>query len=542
MERAEKSAIVESEISADEGAPALLPRENLLMPTLTFINDRLFTYDRKLASWQQLIEESRNFQLSEDQNRELTSCLDKLNEIRAGYSTFHDQLLKREKLIAARLLTSQAFFELQKKDIAFVDGPCSRIPADFAQKQQAAPPPDIVELEETEARIDELMAQAKYREVIELYQGIAVDGSGRPPGFAATFHYAQALLRTRNEKEALAVFEKLLQDERFRDAAAREFGLMRMVGDLQLALGNYPAARNQYDKMITTHDDLAEDTDWARRQLTMVAEGATNVKERKAYGALLKSYLSYNPDRDGFLVAEQADRFLEEFSYSQVAAVVERLAKESRVRAKEWFSAFLTEVDDLVNAKKFQEALVKLESLPSDILPQEQQEMLKTRVDEVTTAEAIEAETQIFLKEQNLQDNWNNAMLHLKAGRYDEAVEYFQKLKGTSLEGKAQERITEAINLAAREDRRRAAELFVRANRTQDPESRKKLLQASRRLLKDILVKYPQSDLVSKVTNNLRRIEEKMRLIDPAMLDDNATVGNGEETIRLHSPVIRDGQ
>ena len=534
-----KSAIEETEINVDESFGPILPRQQLLMPTLTFINDRLFSYDKKVASWQELLTESEGMDLTEEERRNLEECLGKINSIRAGYKTFHDQLLTRDKLVAAKLITSPAFFDLQKKDIDFLDGPCPRIPFAIAEQKEAEPPPQVVELKESEAKIAELMDRKAYREVIELYRQLPITETVKPT-FATTFNYALALLRSRNEKQALEVFKQLLGKTEAEKLAAREFNLMRMVADLELALQNYPGARKHYDKIITTYTELGKNVDWARRQLSMVAEGGTNVKERKAYAELLKNYLAYNPDRDGFLVAQQADRFLKEFAYSQVAASVEKLAKESWVRAKEWFSAFLSEVDDLVKAKKFQEALVKLESLPPDILPPEQREMLKTRVDEVTTAEAIEAETQIFLKEQNLQDNWNTAMLNLEARRYDEAIEYFQKLEGTTLEERARARIAEAINLAAQQDRRRAAELFVRAGRTQDPESKRKLLQASRRLLKDILVKYPQSDLVPKVTNNLKRIEEKMRSIDPTMLEEEATVGGTGAAAEKRPAAIED--
>ena len=98
---------------------------------------------------------------------------------------------------------------------------------------------------------------------------------------------------------------------------------------------------------------------------------------------------------------------------------------------------------------------------------------------------------------------------------------------GTSYDDRARQKIDEAANLAAREDRRRAAELFVRSGRTHDLWSRKKLLLASRQLLQDILIKYPQSDIVDKVKRNLQRIDEEIAKIDPNLLSAPMTVNGG---------------
>jgi hypothetical protein len=56
------------------------------------------------------------------------------------------------------------------------------------------------------------------------------------------------------------------------------------------------------------------------------------------------------------------------------------------------------------------------------------------------------------------------------------------------------------------------------------------LLLASHQLLKEILVKYPQTDLLDKVNQNLAVLEEQIRRIDPALLEELPEEQNpGEE-------------
>ena len=105
-------------------------------------------------------------------------------------------------------------------------------------------------------------------------------------------------------------------------------------------------------------------------------------------------------------------------------------------------------------------------------------------------------------------------MTDMQAKEYDAAIQTFSGLLNTSYGTRAGMQIEEASRLAAQDDRKKAAELFVRANRTTDPEARKQLLLSSRALLQDILQKYPQSGLEDKIRRNLNRIDQELGAID----------------------------
>ena len=89
--------------------------------------------------------------------------------------------------------------------------------------------------------------------------------------------------------------------------------------------------------------------------------------------------------------------------------------------------------------------------------------------------------------------------------------------------------------LAARAERRKAADLFIRFTKTTDIESRKTLLVESRRRLVDILIKYPDVGITEKVLGNIKRVEKEMNAIDPMLISQSELVGDKEEI-----PIVRD--
>jgi TPR repeat protein len=75
----------------------------------------------------------------------------------------------------------------------------------------------------------------------------------------------------------------------------------------------------------------------------------------------------------------------------------------------------------------------------------------------------------------------------------------------------------EATRLA-QDERRKAADLYMLYTRTADIQEKKRLLLNSRRILKDILVKYPSVEIAPKVAGNIARVEQEIRSLDPNLL------------------------
>ncbi len=509
----------------ESGQPAGQVTENdVLMPALTLINDRIYAYEQKLKAWKELNDRVATLNLGQEQVDRINSCRQKLQDILLGYNALHQRLLGKRSISSAQLLAGSSLLDLEKRDINYLESDCSRLPARGGRAPQWIEGSRSSAVRKATDEIGEAAKKADYAQVIALYEKLPL-GPGEKAPYEATYQYGIALMKNRREADARKVFSDLLASIRKKDQAQREFRLMRLLGDLNFGLGVYDAARDRYEEIMRIYKSLGEKNEWARQQLAALKVSDQQGEEVKAYAALLMSYLAYNPDRDGFKVVQQAEKFVQTYPYSPVSSSADHIVEESRRLAEKWFSDLMVRVDNLEKAKKFQEALLLIERIPRDILPLDKQEALKARTDELTTAESIAIETERLVKEQTLQENWNAAMTHLEAREYDKAIEAFKKLLGTSYDARARARIDEAARLAAQEDRQRAAELFVRANRTHDQQSRIKLLIASRNLLQGILVKYPQSELIDKVKRNLARIEEELKAIDPGLLAAPATVG-----------------
>ena len=499
---------------------------DVLMPVLTLINDRIFAYEQKLKEWKKLNDRAATLHLGQEQVDRINTCRQQLQEILLGYNALHKRLLGKRSLSSVQLLAGTTLLDLEKRDIEYLESDCSRLLATDTDKGM----PQWIEgsrsnaLRQAVEAIKDAAEKSEYAQVIALYEKLPL-APGEEAPYEASYRYGIALMKSHREADARKVFSDLLTATRNRDQAQREFRLMQLLGDLNFGLGLYDAARDRYEEIMRIYKALGEKNEWARQQLAALKVSGQQGDEVRAYAALLMSYLAYMPDRDGFKVVEQAEKFVQTYPYSPVSSSADHIVEESRRLAEKWFSDLMARVDSLEQEKKFQEALLLIERIPRDILPLDKQEALKSRTGELTTAESIAIETERLVREQTLQEDWNTAMAHLEAREYDQAIESFGKLLGTSYDAKARARIDEAMRLAAQEDRQRAAELFVRANRTHDQQSRIKLLLASRNLLQGILVKYPQSELVGKVKRNLARIEEELKAIDPALLTMPETVG-----------------
>ena len=187
---------------------------------------------------------------------------------------------------------------------------------------------------------------------------------------------------------------------------------------------------------------------------------------------MLKNFLSYQPQRDGYKIVWQADQFVKEYPYSSVAANVDVIRAAAQQAADKWFGGVMSEVDRLNKQKRYDEGLKLLETVPSEIVAPQMQQSMKDKNQEIVLTEAVNKETEKMAAVQELQKQWNNGMLLAKNGRYDEAINVFTELLSTEYDAKAKEKIKELSLEAANDDRRKAADMFRRFLKTTDIESR----------------------------------------------------------------------
>jgi tetratricopeptide (TPR) repeat protein len=321
------------------------------------------------------------------------------------------------------------------------------------------------------------------------------------------------------EEKAAEIYQQVVNQLSDSDEQARDLiSLRKMLADLYIASGNYGSAATEYKKISEDYSKIGALEEWSKLQLSLLDRAQGGSPELKEFSEMLRNYLGFIPERDGYKIAWQAEKFQTNYPYSLVTSNVDLIKESVITAADKWFNDFLAKVDKLGHEKKFDEALKLLDTMPTDIVDVEKQLVLKAKNEELLMAEAVENETGKMARIQDLQNQWNNGMLLANGDRYEEAVVVFTSLLGTDYSQKAETKIKELSLEAAKEDRRKAADLFMRFTKTTDPESRKRLLVESRKLLKNILVKYPDVEITPKVIGNIERVEQEMNAIDPNLV------------------------
>ena len=484
-----------------------------------FVNDRIRFYQEKLELWKQADQQAAIGNLDAEQTRVMVNCFRDLQTVLSGYQNVHRQLFQQSGALDS--LNLEYIIGLQRRDIAFLESRCAQLLATAGGQGEGLIASQGGELSGIEQQINELYEAGAYDKVVQAWSEIPSyqkDGVDRKTVLA----YGDALIYLDDPAEAAMAYEEVVDSLANRSADQQKdlLSLRRRLGDLYAAAGNYFAAESQYEQLLKEYAAVGKVENWAKLQLSMLERSMKGSPELTDYSELMRGYLSFVPSRDGYSTVNKAEQFLQQYPYSPVSPNVDIIKDETRSAADQWFLGKIGEADLLVETKKFDEAIALLQSLPQDKLSPENLLKLREKLDSLVLAEAVERETVKIEKMQALQSTWNEGASFAESGDYDAAIAVFSELEGTEYHDRARKRIDELSLTAAKIERRRAADLFVRSMKTDDLENRKQLLIESRQVLKDILRKYPGVDVAEKVEGNIRTVEKKMNEYDPMLLPE----------------------
>ncbi len=508
------------EIEDQDGSEIIIDDIEAKLPTMGYVNDRIFEYGRKLDRWKELDGQSVNQELGEKEVEQMVRCFRRLQTVLNGYNELRLQMLQAQKLSTAMAASNAEILELQKNDIIFLEGECGQLLADkksrgsvtWAKREEGA------DLGQIETLVDRYASNNEFEEVVKIWQKIPEFQIPRV-NLRTKIGYGNALMYLGQEEKAADIYRQVVdQMSDSREQATDLVSLRKMLADLYTAAGAYKAAEVQYKKISEDYSNLGTLEEWSKLQLSILARSVEDSSELSEYSLLMKSFLGFLPEKDGYKVVWQAEKFLESYPYSPVSSNADYIKLRAAEIANEWFDSFMAEVDDLKAQKKFDEALELLETMPVDIVSAEKQINVKSKTDELLLAAAVDRETVKMVEMQKLQDQWNDGILLVRGGRYDEAINVFTNLLETDYSLKAEKKIQEVALEAAKADRKKAAQLFIRYTKTTEPESRKKLLVESRKILRNILTKYPDVAIKNKVLGNIDRVEQEMNLLDPNLV------------------------
>lgn len=501
-------------------------QELVVLPEMQYIKDRIFEYGRKLDQWKELDDKSVVLDLDEEASEEMVRCFRDLQKVLNGYNRIHEYLLRKDFKGSGDPISTSDVMNLEERDIAFLESSCGRLLKGGDDKSEGwEKREEQADLPQIETLIERYAGSNEFEEVVQVWNQIPGDQLDRIH-LTTRILYGNALMSLHKEKEAVEVYRKIVEFLSASDDQRTDIlSLRKILADLYIASGNYGKAAEQYHEISKDYSDLAKIEDWATLQLSIIERSEPGSTELKDYSILLKNYLGYRPDRDGYKLVWQSDKFLTQYPYSPISSNVDIIKTSVQNQADLWLNKFIKEVDTMAADGRFQDALLKLETLPEDVLTGEKLVEIRKKSDDLTLAEAVGRETKKIENMQTRQRQWNEAMLLIDKGEYDKSIELLTTMLDSDYGFKADKKIKEVSLLAARAERRKAADLFIRFTKTTDLASKKKLLIKSRRCLSDILIKYPNVGITDKVLGNIRRVEKEMAAIDPLLVSQRELVG-----------------
>ena len=488
---------------------ATLKQEEVL-PSMTYVNERLAEYGKKLDRWRELDRESSATAVSPEESAELISCFQQLQKVMNGYSTLRANMLDSMNAAAAKTVSVGTARDLYKTDIDFLESRCGLMLTDKPPAPKVADGP----LQATEDTLLRNYAAGNYDSVTQLWRALPADQGARLR-VSAQNAAAQAMLRQGDEKGAAAIYKKLLQRLDDEDSPDR-LDLRRNLADISFATGDTGEAMRQYRLIDSDYRRLGGTQNWAQKQAAMITAGGRDPQGE--YADILHRWLLYMPERDGFTVGVLADKFLQKYPNSPVADSVGYIRDDTRGKAENWINGRASAADKLEARRKFQEAARMSDAGPANVGEGEPRAMPKGKNERTGQAAAGGGETTRPQQGQDAQRQWDIGMQLAQKGRYDDAIDVFNGLENSDLADKAKAKVREISLQAAQDERSKAAKLYDRYTKTADVEMKKTLLLKSRRILKDILVRYPDTEITAKVAANIERVEQEIRSIAPNLL------------------------
>ena len=515
----QETELLQYSLQPVEQAGVAAPDSERFMPSVEYVTNRIFEYNKKLDRWKIRDSQIAVLQIPAAESEKMVGCFQDLQKVLGGYNRLHDILVQQASLPAGAPISAKEIYELQQSDIAFVDGFCGQaVAADQPKDAPWMKSEDSASLSPVEAVIAQHAANGKFEELVQVWKQMPGEMAVRMQ-LNAKILYGSALMSLQREDEATQVFRQIVEQMTIPGVQASNLiALRKTLADLYVASGKYEDAEAQYIKISKEYKDMAAIEEWAILQRSILERSEQGGPELKEYSDMLRKYLGFDPARDGYKVVWQADKFLQTYPYSPVASNVDLIRTAVRERADTWSKKALTEADDLGAQNRYQDALGKLETVPSTIVSPEVQREITQKSGDLILAEKLESETVNLTKTQELDRQWNEGLRLMEGAQYDKAIEIFTPMLETEYAGQADKKIAEASLQAAEAERRNAADIFIRFTKATDVESKKKLLIESRRRLQDILVKYPEVEIADKVMGNIKRVEKEMMAIDPALV------------------------
>ena len=429
-----------------------------------------------------------------------------------------DRISRRYRVLQHKIMTNHSlditneYPRLLEDDIIFQASPCNGL------DQQTTGVMEKVARRELVTALIVNSKQGNYQEVVLLYNRLsAVSDDHISPKIKEL--YAEAQLKNNNPAAAARIFVEL--NKKCADFSPMLMG--QLAARLFLAAGNMAAAGNEYKNLLDYYTGLQGDEIRIREQLSFLQDAEQHQQELNWFSAVLRGSLSFN----GRHLSKEMTRAMTSLDSNYPQTIFTEKAREiyapCEERMRTWVAEQLALAEKLMVEKKFTRAREILSAVSNGPLPFELEEQVVQFAEQIRLAKEKEKKTRQQLIEHARDIQWEEGIKLLDNRQYDEAIAVFTALLDSAYHDKAEKRLLETKRQAAVNLRRKSAGLFIKARNTADPLRRGELLLEARRILLEILKKYPQVDITAKVKQNLKVIEEDIFQLNPQLLDSGQT-------------------
>ena len=481
------------------------------LPDPQYVATRLALYEKKQLHWDNVSQTFQELDVVMAQPEKWQECLQWIDDIVRGYTALADgeQAAGEEPVLP---------FTAFKLDILYQESSCR---SHFAEAVAAIPGAlatyrHIIS-SQAAAVLFYYAGQKEYDKVLAAYQDllVAVPSGTFSPELLEL--YGHALLKTGDMQQASQVFLKVA-DAR---GGAQGWPLRLQAAELLLAQGEFVRAREEYQRVVSFFADWHQKEKEIQGHVDLLAGWENHPAEMNLYRRALHGWLLFKGNELPRELIDSVTRLEGQYAGSDYALMARQLLNKASGSTGEYVDLQLEVVQDLVTEKEFGQALELLQLLTKRSVPPEKSILVQETLDEVQKLYALDVEEKKRLKEQELARKWQEAQGLFDQQKYDLAIAAFAAFLNTDKHEQAKDKMTSATNMAAVNLRKQAAGLFVKSRKIANGAQKAALLMESRRLLLIVLEKYPEADVISKVTQNRQVIEEQIRAIDGDLLEES---------------------
>ncbi|MEJ2032160.1 MAG: hypothetical protein P8Y63_03785 [Deltaproteobacteria bacterium] len=401
--------------------------------------------------------------------------------------------------------------EVAHADIVYLESGCDAVYQQVTEQLENKTREPIASVAKLEVVIPQYVQEKRYEEALVAYRNLERRFPDWQPSLPTRRAYGLALLHTGQVDKAALVLQKILPQL----GPAEQIVAKRQLADLLWATNHFDEAKSLYQSLAHQFRAWKDDEEWVADQLSLLENLDNQSEEMAAYVQLLRIYVTFDGREVPKGLEKKVMQIADRFPGSMIAERGRQLLQHVQEQSQGWANRRLAAAESLVAKQQFTEALTILNDLEQRELPPSAAEQVRQLIDETHLAMAKEKEKEKMRQEQDLASRWDEGTHLLDLEQYDEASKVFTSLLGTEYERQARDKLKETANRAASEMRRQAAGLFVKARGTSDPDRKLDYLLESRRLLKTIIEKYQEADIISKVMRNLEVIDQNIRQLKP---------------------------